>query len=486
MSACADRGRLLRLPRQRQHLDQHFFGRRRQASSLPDASFAARRAVASALTSAPTSSARVALSTRCAAAATVSPALSASSAASSHHGPGSPGCARSIAGNARPASVRGDRVAGALREPPRECSAWRNLKSSPSTSMSCSSTPRRRPVDHGIAIDLCDRGKQVPVESPPEHRGGVEDDARAARSSVASRWRIESRKLKGTAGLSSRGRCPSVVVAHEVAGRHEPGEQFLHQERVAVAVGCDEGHDVGRRFVGRRGTRPRHAAMSFAPRAATSMSACGSRRCRRGSSSAVAPDRARREHREHAARCAGRRSGSRRRRASRRPPSAGPRARGRNRSSRRARCSSRTAASPSSTGDSSAPPVDAVAAPGTSLRTWPPNPASAGDVREWRRAECRGERLDERAVGDRCLPRDGAALEHRHAAVARAVDDLAAQPGLAGARLADQTDDATFATRRGVDALPRAGSVRVRVRQRRDTAAPASAGTGSHPYPSRA
>ena len=132
--------------------------------------------MASAVVYAPLARPRRALSTSRSAAFAGSPAASARSAASSHTGPGSPGWARSTAGHAREARSRRSGGSRSLEHGlAGEGVTEEELVAVDLDDLRVHGGSQR--VDDRAAVHLGHPRKEVPVESPAEHRSRPDDVA---------------------------------------------------------------------------------------------------------------------------------------------------------------------------------------------------------------------------------------------------------------------------------------------------------------------
>ena len=104
-------------------------------------------------------------------------------------------------------------------------------------------------VDRRPTVDVGDAGEEVPLEEPAEQAGRTEHppggrvellETAGDRVAQARRYRRGQRAHDVPVGVGPLQR----------ARRDQPGEQLLHQERAAVAVGEDEVADAGRRVGG--------------------------------------------------------------------------------------------------------------------------------------------------------------------------------------------------------------------------------------------
>ena len=200
----------------------------------------------SALASAPEASARLADSTRWRPATSCRPACSARSAAISHQGPGSPD------GHPRPRAARAAQLASLGREQLAEHRLSRERVPEAERFAVCFDEllvdREAKCVDDGAAVDLRERGKQLPVEAPPEQRRGPQHPARrlvehgeplAHRLGEVERdrWREAPRRR------------PAPVIEAQRVGCDKAGDELLDEERVALAVRRHALDHRGRRVV---------------------------------------------------------------------------------------------------------------------------------------------------------------------------------------------------------------------------------------------
>ena len=213
--------------------------------------------------------------------------------------PGRPGLARSTAGQAREARSRRSGGSSSPSTASRD-RAWRNRKPSPSTSMICASTAARSASTAARPSTSATPGSSSQSNRRPSS-AAARMTRRAVGSSAASRWRIDcSTSIRDRRGQRAGGRSSAPSSTDEGAGGHQPGEQLLHEERDAVAVGAASrrGHRAG------TASEPRQAATmsrtSSGGRAATSRSvtpSCRRRRAQRLDRPALGPRRAEAEDR---------------------------------------------------------------------------------------------------------------------------------------------------------------------------------------------